>query len=245
MRLLKRSVVVFMILIFVIFSGCSGDEYIQIYPGQTAQGDRYENAIIDAMVAEEDEIYDDLIAITEDNDYLIWQEDGQEKRVLVVTWTGYPDSFPDGNTVTTWWGEPWVTVVPEIRDWFGDNYAGETDMILRAEQLLGLPRDAAYTHFVELWVQPDDLFRPTPDNEITDRAAQLEFPESAQEWYIEWFNENIIYSYFPMRYPWTRLGYTYDWGNEDSEIGLSEFVIKKDSEVIVESVSLTGEYLAD
>ena len=36
-----------------------------------------------------------------------------------------------------------------------------------------------------------------------------------------------------MRFPWTRLGYTYDWGNSTSEIGLSEFVIKNNSQVTV------------
>jgi hypothetical protein len=39
-----------------------------------------------------------------------------------------------------------------------------------------------------------------------------------------------------MRYPWTRLGYTYDWGSSITEIGLSEFVIKKNSQIIVHEV---------
>jgi hypothetical protein len=26
--------------------------------------------------------------------------------------------------------------------------------------------------------------------------------------------------------PWTRLGYTYDWGNRDNHVGLSEFIIR-------------------
>ncbi len=29
-------------------------------------------------------------------------------------------------------------------------------------------------------------------------------------------------------YPWTRLGYTYDWGNKDNHVGLSEFIIRID-----------------
>ena len=44
-------------------------------------------------------------------------------------------------------------------------------------------------------------------------------------------------------YPWTGLGYTYDWGNPDSEIGLSEFVILGGSTVGVDAVIPTEEYL--
>jgi hypothetical protein len=53
---------------------------------------------------------------------------------------------------------------------------------------------------------------------------------------------HIIYSYYPMRLPWTRLGYTYDRGNMTTEIGLSENFLKKDSEIIVESVTMTNSY---
>ena len=92
-------------------------------------------------------------------------------------------------------------------------------------------------------MSPQSLFRPTPDNEINDTSAQLAFPASATADYKTWFNSNIIYSYYPMKYPWTRLGYTYDWGNTQSHIGLSEFVIKQNSTVTVKSVTPTTEYL--
>ena len=42
-------------------------------------------------------------------------------------------------------------------------------------------------------------------------------------WFNDWFKKN--YSSDPP-FPWTRLGYTYDWGNPVSDIGLSEFVTK-------------------
>ncbi len=65
--------------------------------------------------------------------------------------------------------------------------------------------------------------------------------------YITWFNDNIIYSYYPQKdknkYPWTRLGYTYDWGNPVNEVGLSEFIIKKDARVIVKSIQSTEDYI--
>ena len=94
-----------------------------------------------------------------------------------------------------------------------------------------------------MWVYPQSLFRPTPDNEITDTVAQLDFPASANPEYKEWFNGNIIYSYYPERFPWTRLGYTYDWGNPVSHVGLSEYVLKQGSIVTVKSVMPVTDYL--
>jgi len=43
-------------------------------------------------------------------------------------------------------------------------------------------------------------------------------------------------------YPWTQLGYTYDWGNPETEVGLSEFVIKTNSKVKVNRIESTLKY---
>ena len=239
----KTYRVLFLCVLTLLLMACSSGDGGSGSTGDTVLEERYMEAIKDAMITDEDELYDGLIDVVETNRYLQWSEVDGETRVLVVTWTRYPDSYPAGETIRTWWGDTWVTMVPEITDWFSENDLGYTEIILRTEQLLGLPNDSGYTHFVELWVRPGDLFRPTPDNEITDRTVLLELPESAEEWYIVWFHTTIVDSYFPMRYPWTRLGYTYDWGRADTDIGLSEFVIRQDSEVVVESNTPTEVYL--
>lgn len=46
-----------------------------------------------------------------------------------------------------------------------------------------------------------------------------------------WFAYNAATTYYnpsaPQNTaPWTRLGYTYDWGNSNSHVGASEFMIK-------------------
>jgi len=230
-------------LLLILPMACSSGGDVAGNSGDTLLEEKYLDAIKDAMIAEEGELSDGLIEVVETNRYLHWSDINGETRVLAVTWTRYPDSYPVGQTIRTWWGDTWVTMVPEISDWFSENYRGDADVSLRTAQLLGLPKDTDYTHFVQLWVRPEDLFRPAPDNEITDRTVLLEFPESAEDWYIEWFQATMSDSYFPMRYPWTRLGYTYDWGGANSEIGLSEFVLRQDSEVIVESIATTKAYL--
>jgi hypothetical protein len=206
--------------------------------GQLSLDEMYTDAIEDAMVAKPSEVYSGLTAITENNSNLIWQNGS----VLVVTWTKYISSYPVNGTVSTNWGNTWVTVAPEIQTFFHDHVSSDTNATIRAAELLGMPANTTNTYFVELWVKPQALFRPTPDNETTDNTASLAFPDNATADYKAWFNSNIITSYYPMKYPWTRLGYTYDWGNEN-HVGLSEFILKQNSTVTVKSVMPTAEYL--
>jgi hypothetical protein len=118
---------------------------------------------------------------------------------------------------------------------------------LRLEQLLGLPPENGKTKFVELWVSPKDLFRPSPDPEVSDHEAELNFPESdrfitVNEEYRQWFLSLKQRSYGADGYPWTRLGYTYDWGNPNHEIGVSEFVIRAGAEVMIHAILNTMDY---
>ncbi|XHH08922.1 MAG: hypothetical protein ACFCUE_15365 [Candidatus Bathyarchaeia archaeon] len=205
----------------------------------------YQNAIEDAMIAHPCEVSSNLTPIADSNTDLVWQGEDGNRTVLVVTLTKYASSYPVGAEVCTSWGETWVTVVPEIQNFFQNNVGVDCNLTLRTLQLLGLPPDCSNTCFVEMWVSPDALFRPTPDSEITDETAQLDFPSSTTAEYKDWFNSNIVYSYFPQRYPWTRLGYTYDWGNTDSHVGLSEFVLKQNSTVTVKAVYTIDTYLGE
>ncbi len=204
----------------------------------------YANAIEDAMVAKGSEVYSNLTPILQNNSNLIWQGEGENATVLMVTWTKHPDSYPVGQNISISWNDTSVTAAPEIQQFFKVHVSQDADYPLRAAQLLGLPANNTKTYFVEFWVKPELLFRPTPDNEINDTAASLTFPSTATDDYKEWFNSNIIYSYYPMKYPWTRLGYTYDWGgNSENHVGLSEFILKQNSTVLVKSVTPTVEYL--
>lgn len=231
----------FISLIFITV-GCNTDS-IPVEQDIKSDSDIYKAAVADAMIADETEICSTLIAIRPENKYLKWQNG----KVLMVTWTKHGSSYPVGDTVTTWWSETWVTAVPEIKDWYKKNPVANDKLTLRTEQLLGMPPNTGYLYFVEMWVNPADLQRPAYDNEIDDNVCGLYFTSSASADYISWFNDNILSSYFPQpqdwQYPWTRLGYTYDWGNKQNEIGLSEFIIKKNSKVIVNSKSMTAEYI--
>ena len=50
-------------------------------------------------------------------------------------------------------------------------------------------------------------------------------------------------SYFYGSYPWTRLGYTYDWADNGTEYGLTEFIVNSGAEVEVEFTQNMDEFL--
>jgi hypothetical protein len=208
----------------------------------------YQAAIADAAVAEAAEISRNLTPITDDNPDLFWDDSTTKSRVLVVTWTSYEGYDSYAGQEMTLSRDVWVTVVPDIKDFCRTHSSEMSDPELRIEQLIGLPPHYGDTRFVELLAKPSDMFRPSPDPEITDCEATLYFPCVAgyltvSDDYVSWFNTLKGESYTDNGYPWTRLGYTYDWGGYGSEIGLSEFIVRSGAVVKVSGVYLNDDYL--
>jgi hypothetical protein len=197
----------------------------------------------DARTAEEREIYRNLTPITESNMALTWDENNSSNIVLVVTWTGWDGYVNQTNKTMNLSRETWVTVYPEVQNFIKQNDLPEEKCSLRLEQLNGLPPRNSKKWFVELFVSPQDLFRPSPDPEINDTQAQITFPENVSTEHLNWVNNLKNSSYGSNGYPWTRLGYTYDWaGNNQNHVGLSEYVIRKGSLVKIHNTISTGEY---
>jgi len=208
---------------------------------------QYQEALKDAQTATPDEISRSLTAVVPWNDKLVWEGDPNVSRVAVVTWTSYTGYDSQVGQTITASRDIWVTMVPEIRNWVRRHHILPRNLTLRLEELLGVPPHSGKIRFVEFWVDPNTLFRPSPDPEITDREAELDFPVSAQfvtvsQSYTDWFNALEAISYEPNGYPWTRLGYTYDWGNPFTNEGLSEFVIPQFATITVKSVASNEDY---
>jgi hypothetical protein len=134
----------------------------------------------------------------------------------------------------------WVTPSPQVQQ-FAHSQANLSIkcLELRIKQYLGLRPQDNFSKFVEILVKPEDLVRPCKDPEINDRQCQLDFTNNNQE-NINRF-EQIKKD--AKGYPWTQLGYTYDWGNPNSHLGASEFIIKKGSNVIIKEVIEADNYL--
>ena len=207
----------------------------------------------------------DLEPVVASNDQLIWR-DG---RVLMVSWTKskyYQGEHHAAGQTFPLAVDVWFMPAPFVADFCRDLELDAGDLTLRLEQYIGLPPANGKDAFLEVWVDPSDLFRPCPDPEIDDRECRVDIHDhgtgtrkvrkshrlpgacdaAPSSQHVTWMCENWRGSYQPKdvfeRYPWTALGYTYDWGNPNDPRGVSEYVALKGSEVTFHSLTPTATY---
>jgi hypothetical protein len=174
---------------------------------------------------------------------------------------------PEGGEAVSVLGKGlWITVVPELRNYFWTRPCGACPPGKeRVVQLIGLNPRNSYDVIVEMWVNMEDVYRPAPDPGTTahmaDVAAQLDqtitvwgqvckiwaFPDpwlffSTDQSYQMWFAYNAATTYYnpttpKNTAPWTRLGYTYDWGNPKNHVGASEFMIRLHPNLVQQGIS--------
>lgn len=200
----------------------------------------WQEAIADAVFSEDDEVKE-LVTLTKDDPHVIWDYAGE--RVLLLSWHDYDDECAPGSSFRPEFGDIWATSLGEMQEWYKENGGGAEVWELRFAQLLGVHEDEGYTRFSAFWVSPEDVIRPAY---ITDTGAQMEndYSRVTDTAYKEWFDGNIIWSYFESDYPWTRLGYTYDWSGGESEYGLTEFLVFDGSKTEIEFTCTTEEFVS-
>jgi len=213
-----------------------------LYKEDLTDNELYNRAVFDSITIENDELLP-LVTLTKEEQLVEWNKDGD--KVLLCSWHKYPDSYVKGNDATLQWGEVWAFTEKEFAAWYERNKeSGITDWELRMKQLIGLPPATANTHVTLMWVSPEDIYRPANKTDITSSEMVEGYPEVDDEEYIKWFADNIEWSYIESAYPWTRLGYTYDWAESSLEYGITEFIIKKGATVSVYDTLTTEEFLA-
>lgn len=226
-------------------------------------------AVEDSSVREFDEICENLKALSPDNPdaEIIW--DDSKERVKLLVWTGSwwdeekakPGAtiynFSPANDEQLGWFM-YVTSYGEAVEFMKDaKFAlnSERNNRLRLAQKLGLHIEDGITdqklRFLVLWAEPSSLFRPSPDPEVNDsqavmalRYGQISVDNAWATKHYDWKREN---SYDPdgapqNAYPFTGFGYTYDWGDPSTDVGLSEFTVLPESPVeVIDNIS-TAEF---
>ena len=259
MKTVNSPIFVF-IALMLLFVGCSKQEtdYEPAGPDMATLKHQYKLAVMDAKTAEPWEIYRSLVVVTYYGDSsagegnLNWSSDSAgNMRLLVVSWMKKSSTqyWPVGQTFKTSNNQAhmsWITTAPEMAGFLKkSSFSGQSSLHLRVAQVLGMPPDSQNDYFVEFWVYPRSLFRPAPDPEITDHEAGLYFPSSVTLKYREWFLNEMVNKYDTSTtnaFPWTRLGYTYDWATPLHPVGLSEFVVDTSALVTVKGIYSSWEY---
>ena len=237
-------------LLFGILQACAPRQLEKTYPAPRTER-QYTKAVSAAADPQPDKVYRSLLPIAAANTELRRKMiDGQE-YVLVSSWKD-DTTYYRNDSLTGFYNTGdypiWVTAAPQLQDICSAQQFGRREGVdLRLKQLFGMPPTVSKRYFVEFWVKPEDLYRPCPDPEVDDAECGLAFTERSTSEHQEWITAQRKVSYSNPKwndnYPWTQLGYTYDWNPRNrSKIGLSEFVIGQNKFVVVNKVYTTAAY---
>ena len=171
-------------------------------------------------------------------------------RATVVSWAG-PYYKPGKTTLN--FGALWVTPSPQVQEICRAFPTGAKQAHL--EELLGLPPGGGKDRtFVVMTVNTADMFRPCPDTRIDQATCPMDLPKApppgvSPDLYqkdLDFLLNQMLTSYRQTGgYPFTRLGYTYNWSPDaDTPVGASEYVIRKGSKIDVLEVVPNETYCA-
>lgn len=173
----------------------------------------------------------------------------RDGQVLVATLTSLDGEV--GSLLTSSGDGIWVTGVPEVQNKCQE-FTG--DVLMQTRQLLGLPPNADVPRVLVLRVRLSDVFRPSPDAGVTTASpcpplgdeplpchcGNVFPPETTSQHYAWMASQSFRLHELPGGYPWTHMGYTYNWAPGADRYGASEYVIRAGaSALIVSNVSST------
>lgn len=191
--------------------------------------------------------------IDPDLDAIVRHTQNENESVLVVSWKSAESAekyYNSPGSLDTLDSEYLTWVVQEsqyptmIEDLRLDRLRGQK-LALRLEQALGLPPTADTTRvFLGIRVRISDLFRPCRDPDVSSCACSLNFPTgyySLDTPYLKVY-ESLISS--TQGYPWSRLGYTYDWSQRSRDhFGFSEYIIRQGAVVEIVGKMSTEDFI--
>jgi len=210
--------------------------------------------------------------ITPQNKALIWKGEPGASQVLVTTFTksAYYSNLQSGQTIPAavdLWVVPAPQMYTEIRA--EDPQGAALAPKLAASQYLGLPPRNTNDAVVSVWVNPSALLRPAIDPRTDTHELETSFFVTLQNVpltpapvlpkdppgpgfssvpdYPAWFldRQNVIYNFTVSGgpYPWTGLGYTYNWNPAAPDVvGASEFIVPRGTPVTFRDVTPVSDY---
>ncbi len=202
-------------------------------------------------------IYNGLTEVTTSNKDLVWQTINGKQYVLAVTWKADTTYYTQSKNFDATTGcfkyntgsyPVFVTVAPYLKNKHLGNLS-DSKLVTRLDQLLGLPPTSHYSYFLEIWVAPEDMIRPCFDPAINVNVCEFapSKTDNSRTEYMSWLYQYIYNSYCDTNlmnnYPFSHLGYTYDWSPKvKNHVGLSEFVIGQNKNILIKKVYTTSGY---
>jgi len=219
--------------------------------------DTYRAAVAEMVLPTPSDVSDALVSID------------MNHPIRLVTWKPANQlalwKNPDGSWKTEAASDIWVTVVPRLKSFcqafVKAHHSTAAELSSRIEQRLGLPPGSNNDVFVEMTIKEPlrygNLFRPCINPSVAAKTCQLgpfpePLPEDISEKHRAWIYGQYYNSYAvaePNQYPWTALGYTFDWAADETgrsrfvRVGESEFVVPKGASIEISGSPIpTAEY---
>ena len=173
-----------------------------------------------------------------------WENNGLFKenvRVQVVTLISSKNNLYDSyagknRPYKTSYGFVWVTAAPQL-EIFCKEIKDKKNLKLNLEKFLGLLPYSDKGEVVIMWVRPNDLIRPCYSTKIYTSNCPLVPDPKLDPKFKTWLDETWKNSYdnIGKRYPFTKRGFAYYWGNPNTQVGGSEYIIERNSHVFIEA----------
>ena len=233
----------------------------------------YRTSIKTASSKDRDPVVHNLVQLKKSDPRVRWRSIDGRRHVLVATVRRDPVSDVARGEAFDLRSAKWVVVPRQLRQRcvrIGCRSMGPRRLDLTIKQFIGLPPDGDYRLANTFWARPRDIFRPCLQPSVRasscPRRARGPLPtingtsvrtflrdqaEYAWRWPRRWNPATAVScsGAFPeprncYGFPWTELGYTYDWAPNRSHIGLSEFVVTAGSRVYLNRVQSQRAFLA-
>jgi hypothetical protein len=216
----------------------------------TRSWEAYERAVALARLPRMAAVSKTLVTIPADQpvNVVAWVRKDQADRLKTAS----------GEWITTTAADTWVTAEPHLQE-FCRTFVREhgiSQLTQRLEQRLGLSPESNKAFFVRMRLDqpgPEVIFRPCADPATDHAGCTTGPPAKSKPSYLQWFEDQYYSSYgqsLISEFPWTALGYTFDWapmsgkGSSFARIGESEFVVRKNAPIDVLDVIPTAQYCA-
>ena len=206
-------------------------------------------SLTEVMQTDADAVVNTLWSIAPDAPHIQWDRGHGDDRVLMATFTDFTGYAGHESELFQLSRDIWVSPVPQLAERCRGFTQAQDGLKRRMRQYLGLAPRGIQDRVIEFWVKPSDMFRPCPDKEIDDTSCSVGLPDVTDHAcepnacaHSQWFKTQFGSYYTSGALPWTRLGYTYDWGDPKTKVGASEFVVKRSAFVVVQSISPVWQY---